>query len=147
MRNLLISIAAASLIVPAGAVLADPPAHAKAYGKYKHKNKHRAEHRDEHRSRYDDRGRYDERSRYDDRGRYYEPRRLSNNDRIWRGDDGRYYCRRDNGTPGLLVGGSVDNMVDRRYRDGRERTVGSILEATGSALFGREINRGGLRCR
>ena len=133
MRNLLISIAAASLIVPAGAVLADPPAHAKAYGhdKQKHKNKHKNKHK----------------SRYDDRGRYFEPRRLSNDDRIWRGDDGRYYCRRDNGTPGLLVGGSVDNMVDRRYRDGRERTVGSILEATGSALFGREINRGGLKCR
>ena len=133
MRNLLISIAAASLIVPAGAVLADPPAHAKAYGhdKQKHKNKHKNKHK----------------SRYDDRGRYFEPRRLSNDDRIWRGDDGRYYCRRDNGTPGLLVGGSVDNMVDRRYRDGRERTVGSILEATGSVLFGREINRGGLKCR
>ena len=133
MRNLLISIAAASLIVPAGAVLADPPAHAKAYGhdKQKHKNKHRDQHD----------------SLYDDRGRYFEPRRLSNDDRIWRGDDGRYYCRRDNGTPGLLVGGSVDNMVDRRYRDGRERTVGSILEATGSVLFGREINRGGLKCR
>ena len=137
MRNLLISIAAASLIVPAGAVLADPPAHAKAYGhdKQKHKNKHKNKHRDQHDS------------RYDDRGRYFEPRRLSNDDRIWRGDDGRYYCRRDNGTPGLLVGGSVDNMVDRRYRDGRERTVGSILEATGSVLFGREINRGGLKCR
>jgi len=133
MRNLLLSIAAASLIVPAGAVLADPPAHAKAYGH--HKQKHKNKHRDQHDS------------RYDDRGRYSEPQRLGNNDRIWRGDDGRYYCRRDNGTPGLLVGGSVDNMVDRRYRDGRERTVGSILEATGSALFGREINRGGLRCR
>ena len=135
MRNLLISIAAASLIVPAGAVLADPPAHAKAYGhdKQKHKNKHKNTNK--------------HKSRYDDRGRYFEPRRLSNDDRIWRGDDGRYYCRRDNGTPGLLVGGSVDNMVDRRYRDGRERTVGSILEATGSALFGREINRGGLKCR
>jgi len=90
MRNILMSIAAASLVLPAGAVLADPPAHAKAYGKYKNK-KHK--------------------SRYDDRGRYYEPRRVSRDERIWRGDDGRYHCKRDNGTTGLIIGGAGDRFV------------------------------------
>ena len=26
---------------------------------------------------------------------------------MWRGDDGRYYCKKDNGTTGLLIGGAV----------------------------------------
>jgi hypothetical protein len=123
MRNILMSLAAASLVVPAGAVLADPPRHAKAYGKYKYKD------------------------RYDDRGRYYEPRRLSRSDRIWRGRDGRYYCKRDNGTTGLIIGGAVGALVGRELDGGRERTVGTILGAAGGALLGREIDRGGLRCR
>ena len=30
---------------------------------------------------------------------------------------------------------------------GRDRTVGTILGAAGGALLGREIDRGGLKCR
>lgn len=127
MRNILMSIAAASLVVPAGAVLADPPAHAKAYGKYKNKDKHK--------------------SRYDDRGRYYEPVALRRSDRIWRGDNGRYYCKRDNGTTGLIIGGAVGALLGRELDGGRDRTVGTILGAAGGALLGREIDRGGLKCR
>ena len=33
------------------------------------------------------------------------PRRLGRNDRIYRGSDNRYYCKRDNGTVGLVLGG------------------------------------------
>ena len=127
MRNMLMSIAAASLVVPTAAAFADPPRHAKAYGYYKNKHKHK--------------------SRYDDRGRYYEPRRLSRSDRIWRGDDGRYYCKRENGTTGLIIGGAVGALVGRELDGGRDRTVGTILGAAGGALLGREIDRGSLRCR
>jgi hypothetical protein len=122
MRNILMSLAAAALVVPTGAVLADPPPHAKAYGKYKYKH------------------------RYDDRGRYYTPIPLTRADRIWRGDDGRYYCRRDNGTTGLIVGGAVGALLGRELDGGRDRTVGTILGAAGGALLGREIDRGGLKC-
>ncbi len=125
MRNILMSIAAASLVVPAGAVLADPPRHAKAHGYYKNKHK----------------------SRYDDRGRYYEPVALRRDDRIWRGDDGRYYCKRDNGTTGLIIGGAVGALLGREIDGGRDRTVGTIIGAAGGALLGREIDRGGLKCR
>jgi hypothetical protein len=131
MRNILMTLAAATLVVPAGAVLADPPGHAKAYGHDKHKDKHRSKHR----------------SRYDDRGRYYEPRRLSREDRIWRGNDGRYHCKRANGTTGLIIGGAVGALVGRELDGGRDRTVGTILGAAGGALLGREIDRGGLQCR
>lgn len=129
MRNILMTLAAASLVVPSAAALADPPRHAKAYGY--DKNKHHSKHR----------------GRYDDRGRYYEPQRLSRNDRIWRGDDGRYHCRRSNGTTGLIIGGAVGALVGRELDGGRDRTVGTILGAAGGALLGREIDRGGLKCR
>ena len=126
MRNILMSIAAASLVVPAGAVLADPPSHAKAYGKYKHK-KHK--------------------SRYDDRGYYYEPRQVSRDERIWRGDDGRYHCRRGNGTTGLIIGGAAGALLGREIDSRGDRAVGTILGAAGGALLGREIDRGGMKCR
>ena len=45
--------------------------------------------------------------KYDRHGRYHEPRRVTRSDRIWRGRDGRYYCRRDNGTTGLIIGATV----------------------------------------
>ena len=39
-------------------------------------------------------------ARYYDRHGYY-------NGPAWRGRDGRYYCRRSNGTTGLLIGGAA----------------------------------------
>ena len=49
-------------------------------------------------ARHSDNGRHY--SEYDRYGRYYEPRRITRRDYIWRGRDGRYYCRRSNGTTG-----------------------------------------------
>jgi hypothetical protein len=44
---------------------------------------------------------------YDRQGRYVQPRAVRANDRVWRGNDGRYYCKRDNGTTGLIIGGAA----------------------------------------
>ena len=41
---------------------------------------------------------------YRDDTRYHE-RRLRENDQVYVGRDGRYYCRRSDGTTGLIVGG------------------------------------------
>lgn len=125
MRVLFLAAAAASLAVPAAPVLADPPSHAKAYGK-----------------RAKDNSRY-----YDDRGRYYEPRRISRNDRMWRGDDGRYYCKRDNGTTGLVIGAGVGALAGHEIAGRGDRTLGAIIGAVGGGLIGREIDRGSLNCR
>ena len=125
MRKTLLAIAAAALTLPAAPAFADPPPWAPAHGK---RAKDRA-------------------ALYDSYGRYYEPRALSRGDRVWRGDDGRYYCRRDNGTTGLIVGGAAGALLGRHLDGGRERTLGTILGAAGGALLGREIDRGGLRCR
>lgn len=98
------------------------------------------------RHRHYDRG-YDDYGRGGYGGDYYaEPVRRDT--RSWRGDDGRYYCRRDNGTTGLLIGGVVGGLAGHEIAGrGGDRTLGVILGAAGGALLGREIDRGGSRCR
>ncbi len=83
----------------------------------------------------------------DDDDRYYKPRRMKRGDRYWRGRDGRYRCKRDDGTLGLIIGGAVGALLGREIDGGRDRTVGTVLGAAGGALLGREIDRGKLRCR
>ncbi len=92
--------------------------------------------------RYDDR-RYDDR-RYDDRGSYGEP--VYRNTRVWRGEDGRTYCRKKNGTTGLIIGGAAGALLGREVDGGRNRTLGTVLGAAAGALIGRELDNG-VRCR
>lgn len=68
------------------------------------------------------------------------------NGRIWRDDRGRYRCRRDDGTVGLIVGGGVGALVGREIDGGRDRTVGTVVGAAAGALIGREIDRSDARC-
>lgn len=79
-------------------------------------------------------------------GYYGEP--VYANTAVWQGNDGRYYCRRSNGTTGLLIGGAAGALLGRevagRYGD---RTLGAILGAAGGALLGRSIDKGSSRCR
>ena len=84
---------------------------------------------------------------YDSRGRYHEPRRIGREDRIWRGRDGRYYCRRDNGTTGLVIGAAVGGLLGSEIAGRGDRTVGAIIGAVGGGLLGRAIDRGDLKCR
>lgn len=89
-----------------------------------------------------DRGYY----RGNERAYYGEP--VYRNSRVWRGNDGRYYCRRSNGTTGLLIGGAAGALLGREVAgDYGDRTLGAILGAAGGALLGREVDRGGSRCR
>ena len=64
----------------------------------------------------------------------------------WRGNDGRVYCRRSNGTVGLVVGGAAGALVGRGIDTHGERTTGTVLGAAAGALLGREIDRK-RRCR
>ena len=125
MRKTLLAIAAAALTLPAAPAFADPPPWAPAHGK---RAKDRA-------------------AIYNSAGQYYQPRALGYDDAVWRGNDGRYYCRRDNGTTGLIIGGAAGALLGRELDGGRSRTLGTILGAAGGALLGREIDRGGARCR
>lgn len=77
--------------------------------------------------------------------RYDEPRYREA--QSWRGRDGRYYCRKPDGTTGLIVGGAAGALIGRGIDGGRDRTVGTLLGAVGGALLGRAIDRDGARCR
>ena len=70
------------------------------------------------------------------------------NGQVWRGDDGRYYCKRSNGTTGLLIGGAAGALIGREIagRNG-DRTLGAILGAAGGALLGREVSKSTSKCR
>jgi uncharacterized protein YcfJ len=83
---------------------------------------------------------------YDREGRYYEPRAIRHDERIWRGDDGRYYCRRGNGTTGLVVGAAAGALIGHELSRG-DRTLGTVLGAAGGGLLGRELDRNSVRCR
>jgi hypothetical protein len=74
----------------------------------------------------------------------YRERRLSRNDRIYRGRDGRAYCKRSDGTTGLVIGavggGVLANLIGGV-------TLGTLAGAGGGALLGRSVDRGNVRCR
>ncbi|MFD1786715.1 glycine zipper 2TM domain-containing protein [Sphingomonas floccifaciens] len=76
-------------------------------------------------------------------GRYRE-RRLTRNDRIYRGRDGRAYCRRGDGTTGLVIGGVGGAVLGNLIGGG---LLGTLVGGGGGALLGREIDRGKVRCR
>jgi hypothetical protein len=67
--------------------------------------------------------------------------------RVWRGNDGRYYCRKDNGTTGLLVGAAVGGLLGHEVAGYGDRTLGAILGAAGGGLLGRAIDKGDSNCR
>ncbi|MGI9376258.1 MAG: glycine zipper 2TM domain-containing protein [Tsuneonella suprasediminis] len=124
MKKTLLVIAAAGLTIPmATPAAADPPSWAPAHG-YREKQRDRYERREAR--------------------RYY---RTDNGIRYWRGDDGRYYCKRSNGTTGLIVGAAVGALAGRAVDTRGDRTTGTVVGAAVGALLGKEIDSGKARCR
>jgi Ni/Co efflux regulator RcnB len=82
---------------------------------------------------------------------YYRPstqaRRLSANERIYRGQDGKYYCRKSDGTTGLIIGGIAGAVLGSVIAPGNSNTLGALLGGAGGALAGRAIDRNNVRCR
>ena len=91
---------------------------------------------------------YDASRDYRDDPRYTE-RQLSANDEVYRGSDGRYYCKRNDGTTGLIIGavggGVLGNVID----GGRQRAAGTLIGGALGALLGRSVeqNSANVRCR
>ena len=160
MRNLLLAGVLAAVAIPAGPLLAQNQ-------DYHHdqRDDDRADHHGgpgdrDHRQDGRGGGRQDFR-RYDYNNpdprygnyrpdRYYRPgkaRRLSANDRIYRGSDNRYYCRHDDGTTGLIVGGLGGGVLGNVIAPGDSKTLGTILGAGAGALLGRSIDRNNITCR
>ncbi len=124
MRKLLIAATLATVALQAVPALADPPHWAPAHGRRAHDSEI-----------------------YDRHGRYIHPRVITRSDRIWVGHDGRYYCRRDNGTTGLLIGAAVGGLIGNEVAGHGDKTLGTIIGAVGGGLLGRAIDRGDLQCR
>jgi hypothetical protein len=80
--------------------------------------------------------------------RRYRERQLSRDERIYRGQDGQYYCRRSDGTTGLIVGALAGGALGNVIAPGGSELVGTILGAIGGGVAGRAIDRGReVRCR
>jgi hypothetical protein len=66
----------------------------------------------------------------------------------WRGEDGRTYCRKPNGTTGLIVGGAAGVLAGRAVDRRGDRTSGTVLGGALGALLGRHLERNVIRrCR
>lgn len=108
MRNIMMALAAASLLAPVGPTFSK---HGISIGKTEAEAQRRSKYRE------------------------------------WRGRDGRRYCRKENGTTGLVVGGVAGALVGRTVDTRGDRTLGTLLGAGAGALAGREIERSGSRGR
>lgn len=79
----------------------------------------------------------------------YQPHYQTSNNgvRYWQDQDGRYRCKRSNGTIGLIVGGAAGALAGRAIDTRGERATGTILGAAAGALLGRQVQRGSVKCR
>jgi len=157
----MLSLAIAAMAVPATPILADPGDHhdngrhngwAKGHGGDHWDRGNHGDRGDWRNGRHYDWNRPDPRYGGYDAYRYYHPgnyreRRLTRYDRIYRGSDGRYYCRRSDGTTGLIVGGVLGGLLGNAISNGHSSTLATILGAGGGALLGKSIDRGNVRCR
>ena len=60
--------------------------------------------------------------------------------REWRGKDGRTYCRKSDGTTGLIVGGVGGALLGRTIDTRGDRTLGTLGGAAVGALIGKEVD-------
>lgn len=78
-----------------------------------------------------------------DRDGYY----MGDNDEVYRDQNGRYYCKRRDGTTGTIVGGLAGGLLGNVIAPGGSKTLGTIIGAAGGAVAGRAIDKGKTRCR
>ncbi len=88
----------------------------------------------------------------DDWQRTYRPsngqgRYLSRNDEIYYGNDGQAYCRRSDGTTGLVVGAALGGVFGNVVDGGRRRVLGTLLGGAGGALLGRSVDQQRVSCQ
>jgi len=69
---------------------------------------------------------------------YYEPYTLGYNDLVYRGSEGLYYCRRHDGTVGLVVGAGAGALIGSAVTHG---TLGTILGAAAGGAIGYSAER------
>src|SRR5437879_2357832 len=122
MRKIVSIAMIAAFILPALPVAADPPPWAPAHGR-RAKDAER-DHRDYERDSYRDR---DDRAYYEYREdhRHHERRLVRYDEVVYRGDDGRYYCHRSDGTTGLIVGAVAGGLIGSQLARGKSAALGT----------------------
>jgi Glycine zipper 2TM domain len=118
MLKTMITTAVLGVMLSAVAASADPPPWAPAHGRRAKDARH-----EEYRDR-------------DDGPR--ETRVIQYNEVIYRGDDGRYYCRRSDGTMGLIAGAAIGGLIGNQLAPGKSATLGTLLGAGAGAVIGQE---------
>jgi len=72
---------------------------------------------------------------------------LRDDDQIYRDANGNYYCKKPDGTTGLIVGGIAGGVLGNIIAPGGSKTLGTILGAGVGAVAGTAIDRSSIRCR
>ena len=138
MKKVMIALSAAAVTLPA---MMPAPVEAQAWRRYN---------RDWRQVQAYDYNRYEPgyHAYYPDR--YYRPGPvyvMGRGDRIYRGHDGRFYCRRHDGSTGLIVGAALGGLLGNSIGYGQSRAISTIIGAGAGAAIGSSIDRGRLRCR
>jgi hypothetical protein len=138
-------VLAATLVAFAAGVMpakADPPSWAPAHG-WRHHHHHDGDDDDDAPRHHDG----------DDDEDYAPPpphhhvvRVMVADDEIYRGSDGRYYCRRSDGTMGLVVGAAVGAVIGNRLAPRHSATLGTLLGAGAGAVIGQSLDEGSPHC-
>jgi hypothetical protein len=76
----------------------------------------------------------------------YEPYALGPDDYVYRGQDGRYYCKRHDGTVGLVVGAGVGALLGNLIAPRGSKTLGTILGGAAGGAVGYSADRD-VRCQ
>lgn len=93
-------------------------------------------------------GNHDGDQRSDRRGDRRDHQRrdyLESSDRIYRSENGHYYCKRSDGRTGALVG-ATGEALGNVIAPGKSEKLGKILDKGGSNLTRRAIERRRIRC-
>ena len=71
----------------------------------------------------------------------YDPYVLGYDDSVYRGNDGRYYCKRRDGTVGLVVGAGLGAVIGDAIAPRGSGTVGALLGAVAGGAAGYSAER------
>ena len=77
----------------------------------------------------------------------YKARPLGRDDRVYRGRDGRYYCKRNDGTTGLVIGGVGGGVLGNLIAPDGSKTLGTLLGAGAGALLGKSLDNKKIKCQ
>jgi hypothetical protein len=111
-------------LAAAGMAVSAVPAEARDHGRHSY-------------SQYQHRDRYGNDTRY--YGRNYNSQSYYRGAQTWRGNDGRYYCRKSDGTTGLIIGAAAGALLGRAVDGGYNHTTGTVLGGVVGALLGKSV--------